>query len=63
MAYFYAVKVGRKPGVYNSWPECQDQVTGIKGAKFKKFPTKEEAEQFAKEGYLYLLSLDFSLRF
>ncbi|RCI03574.1 Ribonuclease H1 [Rhizopus stolonifer] len=50
MAYFYAVKVGRKPGVYNSWPECQDQVTGIKGAKFKKFPTKEEAEQFAKEG-------------
>ncbi|KAG1148597.1 hypothetical protein G6F37_004448 [Rhizopus arrhizus] len=48
MAYFYAVRVGRNPGIYKSWPECKEQVDGIKGAKYKKFPTKEEAEQFVK---------------
>ena len=24
---FYAVAVGRKPGVYNTWSECQEQVS------------------------------------
>ena len=26
---FYAVAVGRKPGVYNTWGECQEQVSFI----------------------------------
>ncbi|GAA5995237.1 hypothetical protein JCM5350_002793 [Sporobolomyces pararoseus] len=43
---FYAVKVGRKPGVYKSWDECKDQVNGFQGSKHKKFPTLAEAEAF-----------------
>ncbi|MGO1470737.1 MAG: ribonuclease H family protein [Tissierella sp.] len=44
--YFYAVKVGNAPGVYNTWGECEKQVKGFKGAKFKKFKTYEEALAF-----------------
>lgn len=29
---FYAVRVGKKPGVYTSWDEASDQVTGFGGA-------------------------------
>lgn len=43
---FYGVLVGRKPGIYKAWAECQRQVIGFKGAKFKGFVTLEEAEAF-----------------
>lgn len=43
---YYAVRKGRKPGVYTDWKEVQRQVIGFKGAIFKKFKTKEEAEEF-----------------
>lgn len=46
MSKFYAVKIGRNPGIYNSWSECQQQVNGFKGAIFKSFKTKEEADNF-----------------
>lgn len=29
---FYAVKVGKEPGVYETWDQCLAQVTGQKGA-------------------------------
>ncbi|PWN33075.1 uncharacterized protein FA14DRAFT_181739 [Meira miltonrushii] len=45
-AGFYAVRTGRKPGIYPTWAECEDQVKGFKDAKFKKFETKEEALAF-----------------
>lgn len=43
---YYAVKQGRKPGIYKSWPECQEQVNGYGNAIFKGFSTLEEAETF-----------------
>lgn len=43
---FYAVAVGRVPGVYMTWPEAQQQVAGFQNAKYKKFATREEAETF-----------------
>lgn len=46
MAY-YAVKVGVKPGIYNTWEECSLQVTGYPGAKYKKFNNEEEALEYA----------------
>jgi len=46
MPYFYAVRVGRKPGVYVSWPEAQAQVNGFQGAIHKKFSTINEANVF-----------------
>lgn len=41
----YVVWAGRKPGVYDSWPECHRQIIGFKGAKFKSFPSQELAEE------------------
>ena len=29
---FYAVRQGKRPGIYNTWEECLSQVTGHKGA-------------------------------
>jgi hypothetical protein len=29
---FYAVREGKKPGIYSTWEECLSQVTGHKGA-------------------------------
>ncbi|MCR5176312.1 MAG: ribonuclease H family protein [Anaerovibrio sp.] len=43
---FYAVKQGRQPGIYTTWAECQKQTTGYKGAKFKGFVTRQEAEAY-----------------
>jgi ribonuclease HI len=44
----YAVANGRTVGVFNTWKECQRSVIGFPNARFKKFETKEEAEQFIK---------------
>lgn len=47
--YFYAVRVGNAPGIYNTWSECEREVRGFKGAKFKKFKTYEEALSFVDD--------------
>ena len=46
---FYAVARGKKPGVYQTWSECQEQVSGFPAARFKKFATASQAEQFIAE--------------
>lgn len=46
---FYAVKVGRQSGIFKTWPECQKQVTGYQGAKFKGFATLAEAQEWLNE--------------
>ena len=45
---FYAVKNGHNPGIYLTWPECQEQTKGFPNAKFKGFATLEEAETYFK---------------
>lgn len=47
--YYYAVKKGRKRGIYSTWSECEVQVKGYSGAVFKKFSTYEEALKFIDE--------------
>lgn len=59
---FYAVQKGRKPGVYLTWADCQEQTKGFSGAKFKGFSTHEEAQSFvdnidAKINYNDILSV------
>ncbi|KAL7409378.1 ribonuclease H-like domain-containing protein [Mrakia frigida] len=49
-AGFYAVKVGKKPGIYMTWDECVAQVKGHPGALYQKFSTAAEAQQFAFPG-------------
>lgn len=47
MAKYYGVKVGKTPGVYTSWADCEAQVKGYPGAQYKGFGSKEEAEVYA----------------
>ena len=42
---FYVVWIGLNPGVYDSWEACKQQVEGWKGAVYKGFDTREEAEK------------------
>ncbi|XP_053565699.1 ribonuclease H1 [Bombina bombina] len=43
---FYAVRTGRKPGVYNTWEECKAQVDRFPSARYKKFASEEDALEF-----------------
>lgn len=47
---FYAVSKGRQPGIYTTWPSCEEQVKGFPGAIYKAFPTKAQALSFMGEG-------------
>ncbi|RKP50024.1 ribonuclease H [Cohnella endophytica] len=48
---YYVVWVGRKPGVYASWADCQEQINKFDEAKFKSYETKAAAEVAYKEGW------------
>ncbi len=43
---YYAVAVGKTPGIYFSWDDCKKQVNQFPGALYKSFKTIEEAEKF-----------------
>lgn len=47
---WYGVRSGRAPGVYTSWAQVLDQITGWKAPKHKAFKTRIEAELYVKEG-------------
>lgn len=49
MGKFYAVKKGRKTGIFTTWAECQKQVSGFPKAEFKSFISKQEADDWLKE--------------
>lgn len=43
---FYAVKIGKVPGIYRNWDDCKGMVNGFPGAVYKSFPSMEEAQAF-----------------
>lgn len=43
---FYAVKVGKTPGIYGSWDDCKAQVDGVSGSEYKSFKTAAEAAAY-----------------
>lgn len=45
-AKYYAVKIGKTPGIYMTWDECREMTHGYPGAIYKSFKTLEEAKQF-----------------
>ncbi|GAE82638.1 ribonuclease H1 domain-containing protein [Bacteroides reticulotermitis] len=52
---FYVVWEGVTPGVYTSWTDCQLQIKGYEGAKYKSFDTREEAERaISSSPYAYI---------
>jgi ribonuclease HI len=44
--YFYAVCVGKIPGVYTTWEKAKAQIINVKGAKYKKFSSEKDAKAF-----------------
>lgn len=42
----YAVRKGRKTGIYDSWDECKVQVEGYSEAEFKSFSSRQEAKEY-----------------
>ena len=47
---FYGVAVGHVPGVYEDWALAAEQIKDVKGPKYKKFGSREEAEEFVRSG-------------
>lgn len=43
---FYAVLIGKVPGIYTDWGEAEKSVKGFRGAKHKSFATRREAEEY-----------------
>lgn len=42
---WYTVWVGAETGIFDSWEECRSYVEGYKGARYKSFSSREEAEE------------------
>ena len=47
---YYAVRIGKTPGIYKTWEDCKAQVIGYKGAIYKGFVEKQDAEDFLRGG-------------
>ena len=43
---YYAVKKGRKTGIFTSWDECKEQVHGFLDAEYKSFSSEEDANNY-----------------
>ena len=43
---YYAVRLGKRPGIYTDWPLAQSQVVGFPHPVFKSFPTEKQAQEF-----------------
>ena len=43
---YYAVRNGRKTGIFTDWDSCREQVEGFSGAEYKSFLTEAEAKAY-----------------
>lgn len=46
---YYAVRAGKIPGIYTVWDEAKQQVSGFKGAVYKKFAVYEDAVRYYED--------------
>ncbi|MDD6197179.1 MAG: ribonuclease H family protein [[Clostridium] aminophilum] len=58
---YYAVRRGRKTGIFSTWDECRKMVFQYPAADFKSFESLEEAEAFLNAGLSPVLSADSAL--
>ena len=47
---FYAVRKGRRTGIFEDWPSVMHSVSGFSSAQHKSFSTREQAEKWMAEG-------------
>ena len=43
---YYAVAIGKVPGIYSDWESCNEQVRGFSHAKYKSFANEEACRQW-----------------
>ena len=46
---FYAIRKGRKKGIFTTWEECKQYTHGYSGAEFKSFNDIEDAEEYLEQ--------------
>ncbi|CAG8716968.1 1347_t:CDS:2, partial [Gigaspora rosea] len=46
---YYAVRIGREPGIFISWKEYKKQIDRYPGAWYKKFYTKQQVSEYIEE--------------
>ena len=59
---YYAVRIGRTPGVYDTWDACKAMTQGYPGAVYKSFTDIEEATVFYMGKEQQVLSTDAELK-
>lgn len=47
---YYVVWQGNRPGIYDSWEECEKQIKGVGGARYKSYESRALAEQALRLG-------------
>ncbi|GFR43359.1 hypothetical protein Agub_g4430 [Astrephomene gubernaculifera] len=47
---YYAVRVGRRPGIYEDWGQVKPLVEGYPGAQHKSFKSRDEAMRYLSNG-------------
>lgn len=47
---YYSVHKGIKPGIYNNWNDCKNQIYKFPGAKYKSFTNHNDAKYFLENG-------------
>lgn len=43
--YYWVVYVGRKPGIYTTWEEAEEQINGYRHSKHERFKLFDEAQE------------------
>ena len=55
-AAYYVVWSGKTPSIFDTWEDCEAQVKGVQGAKYKGFASRPDAEQaFASSPENYII--------
>lgn len=49
-AKVYAVRKGKRTGIFSTWQECRDCVDGYPGAEYRGFRNREEAQAYLEGG-------------
>ena len=50
---YYAVRIGKTPGIYLTWDDCKAMTHGFPGAVYKSFTSLQEAEAFLGDGVMH----------
>ena len=51
MPKYYAVRIGKIPGIYTTWDKCKAQIFKFPGAIYKKFTSESDAFVYMKKDH------------